>query len=164
LRDVDDDEIAPGKRLRPATPHADHGDQSPYVRQGAVTHRQATSATRAAPPQAGDVQVMSAGTGIRTRIQSSKPSRPGCSRSGSSRDARGRRAGLGHNASPEPGTASGRLSCLASGRARTRRSLPIRARCARCLGATSPPAGKSHLRSDRQGGHALSGCPGLRTI
>jgi len=61
LRVWNDDEIAPGTGFAPH-PHADMGIIT-YVRQGAVTHQD--SLDNKGRTQAGDVQVMSAGSGIR---------------------------------------------------------------------------------------------------
>src|SRR2546430_7391975 len=61
LRVWNDDEIAPGTGF-PAHPHADM-EIITYVRQGAITHQD--SLGNNGRTAAGDVQVMSAGTGIR---------------------------------------------------------------------------------------------------
>ena len=61
LRVWNDDEIAPGSGF-PPHPHADM-EIITYVRDGAITHRD--SAGHSGRTEAGDVQVMSAGTGIR---------------------------------------------------------------------------------------------------
>ena len=61
LRVWNDDEIAAADRLRPA-PHRDM-EIITYVRQGAITHQD--SLGNEGRTEAGDVQVMSAGTGIR---------------------------------------------------------------------------------------------------
>jgi redox-sensitive bicupin YhaK (pirin superfamily) len=61
LRVWNDDEIAPGTGFAPH-PHANM-EIITYVRQGAVTHRD--SLGNEGRTEAGDVQVMSAGTGIR---------------------------------------------------------------------------------------------------
>jgi redox-sensitive bicupin YhaK (pirin superfamily) len=61
LRVWNDDEIAPGTGF-PAHPHADM-EIITYVRQGAITHKD--SLGNEGRTEAGDVQVMSAGSGIR---------------------------------------------------------------------------------------------------
>jgi quercetin 2,3-dioxygenase len=61
LRVWNDDEIAPGTGF-PPHPHADM-EIITYVREGAITHQD--SAGNKGRTEAGDVQVMSAGTGIR---------------------------------------------------------------------------------------------------
>ena len=61
LRVWNDDEIAPGQGF-PAHPHADM-EIITYVRDGAITHKDSLGNT--GRTEAGDVQVMSAGSGIR---------------------------------------------------------------------------------------------------
>src|ERR1700744_1268958 len=61
LRVWNDDEIAPNSGF-PPHPHADM-EIITYVREGAITHQD--SLGNAGRTEAGDVQVMSAGTGIR---------------------------------------------------------------------------------------------------
>ncbi len=61
IRVWNDDEIAPGQGF-PAHPHADM-EIVTYVRQGAITHQD--SLGNRGRTEAGDVQVMSAGSGIR---------------------------------------------------------------------------------------------------
>ncbi len=61
LRVWNDDEIAPDSGF-PAHPHADM-EIITYVREGAITHKDSLGNTGRTP--AGDVQVMSAGSGIR---------------------------------------------------------------------------------------------------
>jgi len=61
LRVWNDDEIAPGTGF-PAHPHADM-EIITYVREGAITHKDSLGNT--GRTEAGDVQVMSAGSGIR---------------------------------------------------------------------------------------------------
>ena len=61
LRVWNDDEIAPGQGF-PAHPHADM-EIITYVREGAITHKDSLGNT--GRTEAGDVQVMSAGSGIR---------------------------------------------------------------------------------------------------
>ncbi|MDB5407166.1 MAG: pirin [Rhodospirillales bacterium] len=130
LRVWNDDEIAPGTGF-PPHPHADM-EIITYVRQGAITHQD--NLGNKGRTEAGDVQVMSAGTGIRhseynledetTRIFQIwiVPNRSGAAPS--------------WGAKPFPkGDRSGRFVTLASGISGDGDVLPIRAD-ARVLGAT----------------------------
>ena len=130
LRVWNDDEIAPHTGF-PPHPHADM-EIITYVRQGAITHED--SLGHKGRTEAGDVQVMSAGSGIRhaeynrenvpTRIFQIwiEPQQPGGEPS--------------WGAKPFPkGNRSGRFVPLASGFAGDTEALPIRAR-ARVLGAS----------------------------
>ena len=81
LRVWNDDEIAPNTGF-PAHPHANM-EIITYVREGAITHQD--SLGNKGRTEAGDVQVMSAGSGIRHSEYNLEPTRPGSSRSGSSR-------------------------------------------------------------------------------
>src|SRR6266446_5175637 len=81
LRVWNDDTIAPNTGF-PPHPHADM-EIITYVREGAITHQD--SLGNKGRTEAGDVQVMSAGTGIRHTIWS--PALPGSSRSGFCRRA-----------------------------------------------------------------------------
>jgi quercetin 2,3-dioxygenase len=130
LRVWNDDEIAPNTGF-PPHPHADM-EIITYVRQGAITHED--SLGHKGRTEAGDVQVMSAGSGIRhaefnrepvatTLFQIwIEPSRPGGEPS--------------WGAKPFPKSdRSGRFVPLASGFADDADALPIRAE-ARVLGAT----------------------------
>ena len=130
LRVWNDDEIAPGTGF-PPHPHADM-EIVTYVRQGAITHRD--SLGNEGRTEAGDVQVMSAGTGIRHAEynRESEPTRlfqiwilP---------TRRGGEPGWGTKPFPK-GDRSGRLLPLASGDPADTEALPIRAD-ARLLGAT----------------------------
>ena len=80
LRVWNDDEIAP-KSGFPTHPHRDM-EIITYVRTGAITHRD--SLGNEGRTEAGDVQVMSAGTGVRTASSTWRTRKPACSRSGSS--------------------------------------------------------------------------------
>ncbi len=130
LRVWNDDEIAPNTGF-PPHPHADM-EIITYVRQGAITHED--SLGHKGRTEAGDVQVMSAGSGIRhaefnrepvatTLFQIwIEPSKPGGEPS--------------WGAKPFPKSdRSGRFVSLASGFADDGDALPIRAE-ARVLGAT----------------------------
>ncbi|VFU09411.1 Pirin-like protein CC_1473 [Methylocella tundrae] len=130
LRVWNDDEIAPNTGF-PPHPHSDM-EIITYVREGAITHKD--NLGNQGRTEAGDVQVMSAGTGIRhseynLEPKSTKifqiwiePTRPGGAPS--------------WGAKPFPKTSrDGRLVTLASGFAGDGDALPIRAD-ARVLGAT----------------------------
>jgi redox-sensitive bicupin YhaK (pirin superfamily) len=125
-----DDEIAPNKGF-PPHPHANM-EIVTYVREGAISHKD--SLGNEGRTVAGDVQVMSAGTGIRHAEYNleSGPTRlfqiwilPSQS---------GGRPSWGTKPFPR-GDRSGRFVALASGYANDNEALPIRAE-ARVLGAT----------------------------
>jgi hypothetical protein len=80
LRVWNDDEIAPNSGF---PPHA-HANMEiiTYVREGAITHQD--SMGNRGRTEAGDVQVMSAGSGVRHSEYNLEPVIPHCSRSGSS--------------------------------------------------------------------------------
>ncbi|HEX5322067.1 MAG TPA: pirin family protein [Stellaceae bacterium] len=130
LRVWNDDEIAPGQGFAPH-PHADM-EIITYVRAGAVSHQD--SLGNKGRTEAGDVQVMSAGTGIRHAEYNldAEPTRlfqiwilP---------RERGGEPGWGTRPFPK-GDRAGRFVTLASGQDGDGDALPIRAD-ARVLGAT----------------------------
>ena len=130
LRVWNDDEIAPGTGF-PPHPHANM-EIITYVREGAVTHKD--SLGNEGRTEAGNVQVMSAGSGIRHAEYNleQKPTRifqiwiiPSSS---------GGSPAWGSQAFPKADR-SGRFVTLASGFATDKDALPIRAP-ARVLGAT----------------------------
>jgi redox-sensitive bicupin YhaK (pirin superfamily) len=130
IRVWNDDEIAPGSGF-PPHPHADM-EIITYVREGAITHRDSLGNT--GRTEAGDVQVMSAGSGIRHAEYNleSEPTRifqiwimP---------TTRGGNPSWGAKPFPK-GDRSGRFVTLASGSANDDDALPIRAD-ARVMGAT----------------------------
>lgn len=147
IRVWNDDEIGPNSGF-PPHPHRDM-EIITYVRQGAITHQD--SMGNAGRTEAGDVQVMSAGTGVRhaeynlepetTKIFQIwiEPKRPGGSPS--------------WGAKPFPkGDRSGQFVVLASGFAEDEGALPIRTD-ARVLGATVK-AGDSVSHTVGEGRHA----------
>jgi redox-sensitive bicupin YhaK (pirin superfamily) len=87
LRVWNDDEIAPNTGF-PPHPHSDM-EIITYVRDGAITHQD--NLGNKGRTEAGDVQVMSAGSGIRHAEYNLEPKRPGSSRSGSSPSRSARR-------------------------------------------------------------------------
>jgi quercetin 2,3-dioxygenase len=143
LRVWNDDEIAPNAGF-PAHPHADM-EIITYVREGAITHKD--SLGNEGRTEAGDVQVMSAGSGIRHAEYNleSEPTRifqiwimP---------TQRGGQPAWGTQPFPR-GDRSGRFVTLASGVDGDADALPIRAN-ARVLGAT--------LKAGESVDYALSG-------
>jgi quercetin 2,3-dioxygenase len=130
LRVWNDDEIAP-KTGFPAHPHSDM-EIVTYVREGAITHKD--SMGNEGRTKAGDVQVMSAGTGIRHSEYNLEPAPTKLFQIWIEPRASGGAPTWG--AKPFPKSArDGRLVPLASGFADDGDALPIRAD-ARVLGAT----------------------------
>lgn len=147
IRVWNDDEIAPNSGF-PPHPHADM-EIITYVRDGAITHQDSLGNT--GRTEAGDVQVMSAGSGIRhaeynlesdtTRIFQIwiEPAKTG--------------GAPAWGAKPFPkGDRSGRFVTLASGYAEDTEALPIRTP-ARVLGATLK-AGETTKYALAPAGHA----------
>jgi redox-sensitive bicupin YhaK (pirin superfamily) len=130
LRVWNDDVIASGTGF-PMHPHADM-EIVTYVREGAISHRD--SVGNAGRTGAGDVQVMSAGTGIR---HSEYNLEPGVTRIFQIWIIPDRRGGVPFwGSKPFPrADRSGRFAVLASGMENDAEALPIRAD-ARVLGAT----------------------------
>ncbi|MDR1936531.1 MAG: pirin family protein [Candidatus Accumulibacter sp.] len=130
LRVWNDDAIAPGTGF-PPHPHADM-EIVTYVREGAISHRD--SLGNEGRTEAGDVQVMSAGTGIR---HSEYNHEPGVTRIFQIWIIPKRRGGTpSWGSKPFPkGDRSGQFVALASGLEGDGDALPIRAD-ARVLGAT----------------------------
>lgn len=130
LRVWNDDEIAPQSGF-PPHPHANM-EIITYVREGAISHRD--SLGNAGRTEAGDVQVMSAGTGVRHSEFNLETAATRIFQIWIEPDARGGAPSWG--AKPFPKTdRAGRFVTLASGMPGDDGALPIRAR-ARVLGAT----------------------------
>jgi redox-sensitive bicupin YhaK (pirin superfamily) len=130
LRVWNDDEIAPGTGF-PQHPHADM-EIITYVRQGAITHQD--SLGNKGRTVAGDVQVMSAGTGISHSEYNLEPETTKIFQIWIQPTSRGEKPSWG--AKPFPvHDRSGRLVTLASGIDGDCDALPIHAD-ARVLGAT----------------------------
>jgi hypothetical protein len=130
LRVWNDDEIAPNKGFAPH-PHADM-EIITYVREGAISHED--NFGNAGRTKAGDVQVMSAGSGIRHSEFNLEAGPTKIFQIWIEPTSRGGAPSWG--AKPFPKDArSGRLVPLASGFAADADALPIRAE-ARVLGAT----------------------------
>jgi quercetin 2,3-dioxygenase len=130
LRVWNDDEIAPGTGF-PPHPHADM-EIITYVRQGAITHQD--SLGNKGRTEAGDVQVMSAGTGIRHSEYNFEPETTKIFQLWIQPSRRGETPSWGAKPFPKQDR-SGRFVTLASGREEDHDALPIRAD-ARVLGAT----------------------------
>jgi redox-sensitive bicupin YhaK (pirin superfamily) len=130
LRVWNDDEIAAGSGF-PPHPHADM-EIITYVRDGAITHQD--SLGNKGRTEAGDVQVMSAGTGIRHAEYNAESETTRIFQIWIIPDARGGTPAWGARPFPKDDR-SGRFVALASGHDGDGDALPIRAD-ARVLGAT----------------------------
>jgi redox-sensitive bicupin YhaK (pirin superfamily) len=130
LRVWNDDEIAP-KSGFPPHPHADM-EIITYVRTGAITHED--SMGNRGRTGAGDVQVMSAGTGVRHAEYNLEDETTTLFQIWILPDARGGQPSWGAQPFPK-GDRSGKFVALASGLPGDEGALPIRA-SARVLGAT----------------------------
>ena len=147
IRVWNDDEIAANSGF-PPHPHQDM-EIITYVRTGAITHQD--SMGNKGRTAAGDVQVMSAGTGVRHAEYNLEPETTTLFQIWILPRARGGNPSWGAKPFPE-GDRSGRFVTLASGFAEDSDALPIRAD-ARVLGATLK-AGESVTHSVGQGRHA----------
>jgi redox-sensitive bicupin YhaK (pirin superfamily) len=130
LRVWNDDEIAPNTGF-PLHPHADM-EIITYVREGAITHED--SLGHKGRTEAGDVQVMSAGSGIRHAEYNREPVATKIFQIWIEPTASGGEPTWGAKPFPK-GDRSGRFVTLASGFTGDKDALPIRAD-ARVLGAT----------------------------
>lgn len=130
LRVWNDDEIAAGEGF-PPHPHADM-EIITYVREGAITHKD--SLGNVGRTEAGDVQVMSAGTGIRHSEYNMEPETTKIFQIWIIPDSRGGKPTWGAKPFPK-GDRSGRFVALASGVEGDTDVLPIRTN-ARVLGAS----------------------------
>src|SRR5215470_17257513 len=130
LRVWNDDEIAPNTGF-PPHPHADM-EIITYVRDGAITHKD--SIGNVGRTAAGDVQVMSAGTGIRHSEYNLEPETTRIFQIWILPNKKGGSPAWGAQPFPK-GDRSGRFVTLASGYEGDKDALPIRAD-ARVLGAT----------------------------
>ena len=147
LRVWNDDEIAPGTGF-PPHPHADM-EIVTYVRQGAISHED--SLGNKGRTVAGDVQVMSAGTGIRHAEYNREAEPTRIFQIWIVPTARGGPPSWGTRPFPQ-GDRAGRLVPLASGSQDDEDALPIRAD-ARVLGC-SLRSGQSVDYALRPGRHA----------
>src|SRR5213595_645485 len=130
LRVWNDDEIAPNTGF-PAHPHANM-EIITYVREGAITHQD--SLGNKGRTEAGDVQVMSAGTGIRHSEYNFEPETTKIFQIWIQPTSRGEKPRWAAKPFPKEDR-SGRFITLASGMDTDGDALPIRAD-ARVLGAT----------------------------
>jgi len=130
LRVWNDDEIAPGTGFDPH-PHQDM-EIITYVRQGAITHQDSLGNT--GRTEAGDVQVMSAGAGIRHAEYNREPGPTKLFQIWIIPDQRGGAPSWGMKPFPKSDRA-GRFVTLASGFPDDADALPIRT-AGRVLGAT----------------------------
>jgi redox-sensitive bicupin YhaK (pirin superfamily) len=130
LRVWNDDEIAPGQGF-PTHPHANM-EIITYVRDGAITHRD--SLGNEGRTEAGDVQVMSAGSGIRHAEYNLEKETTRIFQIWIQPDRIGGEPSWGARPFPK-GDRSGRFVTLASGLEGDDDALPIRA-AARVAGAT----------------------------
>ncbi len=135
LRVWNDDAIAPQTGF-PPHPHRDM-EIVTYVRKGAISHRD--SLGNAGRTEAGDVQVMSAGTGIQHSEYNLEDDETQLFQIWIIPDQRGGTPGWGTRPFPKDDR-TGRFVALASGMAGDEGSLPIRAE-ARVLGATVQAGG-----------------------
>jgi redox-sensitive bicupin YhaK (pirin superfamily) len=130
MRVWNDDTIAPGTGF-PPHPHADM-EIITYVREGAITHKD--SMGNEGRTEAGDVQVMSAGTGVRHSEYNLEDTTTRIFQIWIHPSARGAAPSWGAKPFPK-GERSGKFVALASGFAQDTDALPIRTD-ARVLGAT----------------------------
>jgi len=130
LRVWNDDTIAPGTGF-PAHPHRDM-EIVTYVRKGAITHKD--SLGNQGRTEAGDVQVMSAGSGIQHAEYNLEDGETTLFQIWILPDRRGGEPSWGARPFPK-GDRSGRFVTLASGMAGDDDALPIRSE-ARVVGAT----------------------------
>ena len=136
LRVWNDDEIAPNSGF-PAHPHASM-EIITYVREGAITHQD--SLGNKGRTEAGDVQVMSAGSGIRHSEYNLEPTKTKIFQIWIQPATHGGEPTWGSKPFPKADR-SGKLVTIASGFAGDKEALPIRAE-ARVL-ATTLKAGES---------------------
>ena len=140
LRVWNDDEIAPGTGF-PPHPHSDM-EIITYVRKGAVTHKD--SLGNEGRTEAGDVQVMSAGTGIRHAEYNLEGETTTLFQIWIMPDRRGGAPSWGAKPFPKSDR-SGRFVALASGFPDDKDALPIRT-SSRVLGATLKAGERAEYR------------------
>lgn len=151
IRVWNDDTIQAGTGF-PLHPHSDM-EIITYVREGAITHED--SLGNKGRTEAGDVQVMSAGTGIRHSEYNLEPGTTRIFQIWILPNQRGRPPSWGARPFPKGGR-SGRFVTLASGLEDDADALPIRTN-ARVLGATIKAGGtaKYHFAGARRYGYLV---------
>jgi redox-sensitive bicupin YhaK (pirin superfamily) len=147
LRVWNDDTIAAGTGF-PPHPHSDM-EIITYVREGAITHQDSLGNT--GRTEAGDVQVMSAGSGVRHSEYNREPGTTRIFQIWIEPKTRGEAPSWGAKPFPK-GERSGRFVTLASGFAEDTDALPIRTD-ARIIGATlkAGETAEYPLGADRHG-------------
>jgi redox-sensitive bicupin YhaK (pirin superfamily) len=143
LRVWNDDEIAPNTGF-PAHPHANM-EIITYVREGAITHQD--SLGNKGRTAAGDVQVMSAGSGVRHSEYNLEPTRTTIFQIWIQPTTHGGQPTWGAKPFPKADR-TGKLVTLASGFADDKEALPIRAD-ARVLGTTLKAGESAEYRPDK---------------
>jgi redox-sensitive bicupin YhaK (pirin superfamily) len=147
LRVWNDDTIGAGTGF-PPHPHSDM-EIITYVREGAITHQDSLGNT--GRTEAGDVQVMSAGSGVRHSEYNREPGTTRIFQIWIEPKTRGQAPSWGAKPFPK-GERSGRFVTLASGFAEDKDALPIRTD-ARIIGATlkAGETAEYPLGADRHG-------------
>jgi quercetin 2,3-dioxygenase len=143
LRVWNDDEIAPNSGF-PAHPHANM-EIITYVREGAITHQD--SLGNEGRTEAGDVQVMSAGSGIRHSEYNLEPAKTKIFQIWIEPTTKGGQPTWGAKPFPKSDR-SGKLVTIASGIAGDGDSLPIRAD-ARVLATTLKAGERAEYSADK---------------
>ena len=144
LRVWNDDEIAPNTGF-PAHPHANM-EIITYVREGAITHQD--SLGNKGRTEAGDVQVMSAGSGIRHSEYNLEPTRTKIFQIWIQPTTQGGQPTWGSKPFPKSDR-SGKLVTIASGFAGDDEALPIRAN-AKVLATTLKAGESAEYTADRR--------------
>jgi redox-sensitive bicupin YhaK (pirin superfamily) len=143
LRVWNDDEIAPNTGF-PAHPHANM-EIITYVREGAITHQD--SLGNKGRTEAGDVQVMSAGSGIRHSEYNLEPTKTRIFQIWIEPTSKGGQPTWGAKPFPKSDR-SGKLVTIASGVAGDQDALPIRAD-ARVLATTLKAGERAEYAADK---------------
>ena len=156
IRVWNDDAIAPGTGF-PPHPHADM-EIITYIREGAITHQD--SLGNEGRTEAGDMQVMSAGSGVRHAEYNREPGTTRIFQIWIKPTSRGAAPSWGAKPFPK-GDRSGRFVTLASGFPEDADALPIRTD-ARVVGATLKAGETAHYALDA--GHHAYLVPAAGTV